>query len=133
MSALEQRLIAEVARTPIPSEEAIANALQPFVAQPGPASFLAAVRALRKARRDERVSDALTEHRRRERERAIERLRETGATGERLAGLIAASTQDRKSAARVHALACLIGAYEELEARAQRERDEWRKKIGLGT
>jgi hypothetical protein len=130
MSRLAQALVRECERGDL-EPETVRLAVAPFVARPAASTYVEAVRALRQARRAAKVDKVLAEHRRRERERAIGLLRSVGASGDRLAATLGRGAPDRRAAARVHALACLLGAYEELEARSQLERDAWRKRLGF--
>jgi hypothetical protein len=120
-----------VLRSPKVQPPDVSAAVETFIANPNPAVYVGAVRELRKLYKQAQVGDALSAHRRKERERALELLRETGASGLRLASRVSLGDCDPKAADRVRALACLLGAYEELEARAQWERDALRRKLGL--
>ena len=110
---------------------AVNDALLPFLARPSPASYVASMRGLRKLTREATVDGARLEHRQRQRGLALELLRDTGPSGAILAEALVHGPLDARAADRVSALACLLGAYEELEARAQLERDEWRRRLGL--
>lgn len=130
MSRLATALLRECARSEL-DDQAVRLAIAPFVARPAPSTYVESLRALRQARRAMKLDGPLQEHRRRERERALSLLRSVGESGDRLAATLGRGAPDKKAAARVHALACLLGSYEELEARSQLERDVLRKRLGL--
>ena len=133
MAAALAREAVRVLRSPKVLPPDVSAAVETFIAKPTAAVYVGAVRSLRKLYKHAQIGDALSAHRRSERERALELLRETGASGFRLASSVSQGDCDPKAADRVRALACLLGAYEELESRAQWERDEWRRKLGLMT
>ncbi len=121
-----------VLRSPKVQPLDVSAAVETFIATPNAAVYVGAVRELRRLHKQAQVGDALSAHRRQERERALQLLRETGASGLRLASRVSLGGDcDPKAADRVRALACLLGAYEELEARAQWERDALRRKLGM--
>ena len=118
------------ADVPVPFES-IATSLQPFVQAQTPATFLFASASLGAIGRALLMDSTLDVQRQRLLREALQRVENTASAGSQLRGALAQGTRDRKASARIHALACLVGAYEELEARAQLERDTLRKKLGM--
>jgi hypothetical protein len=127
-----QVLVRELERTkhPIPRAE-IARILRPFLASPTPAVFVAASAMLGALGRGIMMGQRLDEQRERILENALEHIEGSSSAGAILKGSLEHGARDRKASARIHALSCLVGAYEELEARAQLERDALRRKLGL--
>jgi hypothetical protein len=118
------------AQVPVPYST-IADALRPFIHTQNPATFLAASAKLGATGRSLMMDAALDTQRQRLLREALQRVERTASAGAQLRGALAQGTRDKKAYARIHALACLVGAYEELEARAQLERDTLRKKLGI--
>jgi hypothetical protein len=92
---------------------------------------LAATHALRRLKRDSELVRALRAQRERRYHASLASLSATGSSGEVLARALEHGARDAHAAERLQALAYLIGAYEELEARCQTPRETLRARLGL--
>jgi hypothetical protein len=115
----------------LPAEERgpALGAIDRFLAAPGPAGFIAAVRLLGEARRRRQVAAAAGSTLERAFADGLAALRAVpglpAVVGERLADL----PVDTRAGQRLHALAALARAYEELGARVAADTDEMRRRL----
>jgi hypothetical protein len=103
-------------------------ALDPFLAAPGPATFLRAVRGLLEAERDARLAPSSSPLAARSRDRALARAVAFPALDDATRALLKLLPADARAGSRLTALAALLEAHAEL---ADRVREHDQRRLGV--
>lgn len=131
--ATRARSLASLARSPREVGALIDGALDPFLADPRPSTFVAAMRVLGEERR-RLLSQRPAAARPREAppppvSAGVDGLRRTAALPASVTGRLAGLPPDRRARQRLLALSALVRAYEELAARVAADTEEMRRQF----
>ena len=127
--ALFTHALAAFRVVPVEERGPALGAIDRFLAVPGPARFLAAVRLLGQARGRRQVETAAGTTLERAFADGLAAVRAVAGLPAELTERLAALPVDARAGRRLHALAALAQAYEELGARVAADTDEMRRRL----